>query len=129
MDNYRFRESGQHGASARRSPVRSRVLPAPPAVAEQAGKAGGEHVRIMVRVCGFDHGVGHVGGLRRRSESLAVLCKRLQNGVGIVYENLVKDMGILRQSCKERKKNWEMFSRHAEWPKVADAVIEAEFAL
>jgi hypothetical protein len=27
------------------------------------------------------------------------------------------------------KKNWGMFSRHAEWPKVADAVIKAEFAL
>ena len=23
------------------------------------------------------------------------------------------------------KKNWEMFSRHAEWPKVANAVIKA----
>jgi hypothetical protein len=61
---------------------------------------------------GFDHRVGHVWVLRRRSESLAVLRKRLQHGVGIVCENLVKNIGILRQSCKERKKNWEMFSRH-----------------
>jgi hypothetical protein len=61
-----------------------------------------------------------------RSESLAVLCKRLQQGVGIVYENLVKSIGIMQQSCKERKKNWEMVCRHAEWPKVADAVIEAD---
>ena len=73
----------------------------------------------------FDHRVGHVWVLRRRSESLAVLCKRLQHGVGMVWYNLVKNIGILRQSCKERKKNWEMFSRHAEWPKVADAVIKA----
>ena len=37
-------------APAHDAPGRSRVLPAPPAGAEQAGKAGGEHVRIMGRV-------------------------------------------------------------------------------
>ena len=40
---YRVRESVQNGASARRSPVCCGVLPAPPAGAEPAGKAGGEN--------------------------------------------------------------------------------------
>jgi hypothetical protein len=41
----------------------------------------------------------------------------------------VKYVEIVRQSGKEGKKKWEKVHRHAEWPQVADAVIDARSPL
>jgi hypothetical protein len=36
---------------------------------------------------------------------------------------------IVRESCKEGKRQGKMLCQHAAWPKMADAVIEAEFLI
>ena len=64
-------------------------------------------------------------GPSREIEVLSWYCAK---GYSMGLVSSVQIWGKILESCDNcarSEKNWEMFSRHAEWPKVAGVVIQA----